>query len=60
MLLFGVDTSDLELPFTIPFFQIQNFNSQEYLTAPALKDLLENKNLKKDLWKSLQKLFQLS
>jgi hypothetical protein len=60
ILLFGISTSDLELPFTIPFFQIQNFNSQQYLTAPALKDFLENKNLKKELWKSLQKLFQLS
>jgi hypothetical protein len=59
ILLFGISTSEVELPFTIPFFQIQNFNSQEYLTAPALKEFLENKNLKKDLWKSLQKLFQL-
>lgn len=60
ILLFGVSTLDVELPFSIPFFQIQNFNSQEYLSAPSLKEFLENKNLKKDLWKSLQKLFQLS
>lgn len=57
ILLFGVSPAALDLPFTIPFFQIQNFQQQSFLTAPALADFLENKNLKKDLWISLQKLF---
>ncbi|HXS55563.1 MAG TPA: hypothetical protein VN726_05530 [Hanamia sp.] len=60
ILLFGVSTSEAALPFEIPFFQIQSYNSQQYLVAPALKDLAENKNLKKQLWISLQKLFQLA
>jgi len=57
ILLFGVSTAAMDLPFTIPFFQIQNFQQQLFLTAPSLADFLENKNLKKDLWISLQKLF---
>lgn len=59
ILMFGINTSDLDLPFSIPFFQIQPFQEQLYMTAPPLKDFLENKNLKKDLWLSLQKLFLL-
>jgi hypothetical protein len=57
ILLFGVSTEELNLPFTIPFFQIQQFQEQLYLTAPSLKNFLDNKDLKKDLWTSLQKLF---
>jgi hypothetical protein len=57
ILLFGVTTDELTLPFTIPFFQIQPFQQQLYLTAPSLKILLNNKDLKKELWINLQKLF---
>ncbi len=57
ILLFGISTAEIDLPFTIPFFQIQQFQQQKFLTAPALGDFLANKNLKKDLWISLQKLF---
>jgi hypothetical protein len=57
ILLFGVSTVAVDIPFTIPFFQIQNFQQQSFLTAPPLADFLENKNLKKELWISLQKLF---
>lgn len=57
ILLFGISTAAMELPFTIPFFQIQKFQQQLFLTAPPLADFLDNKNLKKDLWISLQKLF---
>ncbi|HET7115799.1 MAG TPA: hypothetical protein VFI29_04885 [Hanamia sp.] len=59
ILMFGATTSELGLPFSIPFFQIQQFQQQFYLTAPPLIDFLNNKNLKKDLWISLQKLFLL-
>ena len=57
ILVFGVTTAELELPFDIPYFQIQPFQEQFYLTAPFLKDFLNNTALKKELWKSLQKLF---
>ena len=57
ILIFGVSTGELELPFEIPHFQVQQFQKQFYLTAPSLKDLLDNTDLKKELWMSLQKLF---
>lgn len=57
ILLFGVTTEELSLPFAIPFFQIQPFQDQLYLTAPSLKTFLNNNDLKKELWTSLQKLF---
>ena len=57
ILIFGVSTSALELPFDIPNFQIQQFQQQLYLTAPPLKEFLNNVELKKELWQSLQKLF---
>lgn len=59
ILIFGIQTSELELPFAIPFFQLQQFHQQLYMTSPSLKDYLNNKNLKKDLWICLQKLFLL-
>jgi len=57
ILLFGISTAEMDLPFAIPFFQIQQFQQQFFLTVPPLAEFLENKNLKKDLWLSLQKLF---
>ena len=57
ILIFGITTSALELPFAIPLFQIQQFQEQQYIIAPALSEFLNNKNLKKELWTCLQKLF---
>lgn len=57
ILIFGIETSELDLPFAIPHFQIQPFHQQFYLTAPSLNNFLNNKNLKKELWICLQKLF---
>ncbi len=57
ILIFGVKNANLELPFDIPHFQVQQFQQQFYLTAPSLNALLNNTALKKELWASLQKLF---
>jgi hypothetical protein len=57
ILMFGLNTSEMELPFSIPHFQIQTFNQQLYMTAPPLNQFLTNKDLKKELWLCLQKLF---
>ncbi|MEO6843703.1 MAG: hypothetical protein ABI184_00950 [Ginsengibacter sp.] len=57
VLMFGIETSALQLPFTIPHFQIQPFLEQLYVTAPPLNHFLNNKDLKKELWTCLQKLF---
>ena len=57
ILIFGISTSELQLPFTIPFFQIQQFHEQLYLTNPSLNQFLNNKELKIQLWNCLKKLF---
>jgi hypothetical protein len=57
ILMFGLNTSEMELPFSIPHFQIQTFNQQLYMTTPPLNQFLTNKDLKKELWLCLQKLF---
>lgn len=57
ILMFGINTSALQLPFTIPHFQIQPFQEQLFITAPPFGQFSNNKDLKKELWTCLQKLF---
>ena len=57
ILTFEIPPSDIGLPFTIPFFQVQNFNGQSYLLSPALNQIQSNVELKKQLWESLQRIF---
>jgi hypothetical protein len=57
ILLFGVANAQIGLPFEIPFFQIQHYGEQFYLSAPSLKELLNDKKLKAELWTALQNLF---
>ncbi|MEO8412837.1 MAG: hypothetical protein ABI472_04230 [Ginsengibacter sp.] len=59
ILVFGVTGSEIDLPFAIPFFQIQHFQEQQYMMAPALEDIQKKTELKKQLWKSLQKIFDI-
>ncbi len=58
-LLFGVSAHHIDLPFEIPFFQIQNFQEQQYVLSPSFDELQNNKALKKQLWISLQKMFNI-
>jgi hypothetical protein len=57
ILIFGMNSAELDLPFDIPHFQVQQFQQQFYLTAPSLSELLNNTTLKRELWSSHQKLF---
>ncbi|MDQ2721526.1 MAG: hypothetical protein M3Z26_17450 [Bacteroidota bacterium] len=57
VMIFGISASDLDLPFTIPFFQIQKFQDQLYMISPALSEFIDNIELKKELWNSLKKIF---
>lgn len=56
-LIFGVTTAELELPFGIPFFQIQKYQEQLYLLCPTFSEFINNKKLKQQLWTCLQKVF---
>jgi hypothetical protein len=61
LLMFGVNTQQVELPFTIPQYQIQAYDQCKILTAPALQRMLgdsqEAKLEKSKLWLSLKKIF---
>lgn len=59
ILVFGITASNLGLPFNIPFFQIQKFQEQMYMISPSLSDFINNVEMKKELWISLQKIFLL-
>jgi len=55
ILVFGISANDLDLPFNIPFFQMQNFGGQVYVISPSIAELQVNTELKKQLWAKLLK-----
>jgi len=57
ILLFGIKPSALELPLQFPYYQIQNYNNQVYLSSPDLKTLADNKEEKIKLWACLKQVF---
>lgn len=59
VLIFGVNATELDLPFTIPFFQVQSFHDQIYLISPSLEEIQLNKELKKQLWNCFRKIFNI-
>lgn len=59
VLIFGVTAKELDLPFAIPFFQVQNFHEQVYLISPPLEEIQHSKELKKQLWNCFQKIFNI-
>ena len=59
ILMFGVSAKELDLPFEIPYFQMQNFQSLLYTISPTLAEIQLDNNLKKRLWACLQKIFNI-
>ncbi len=59
VLLFDVTPQQFGLPLHFPPFQLQGFDSRQYLFAPALSKIAAHKGLKGELWTALQKLFLL-
>ena len=61
-LLFDIDAKDIQLPFTIPHYQIQSYGNATYLLAPSLNTMMgdskEAKLEKSKLWLSLKKIFE--
>ncbi|MEO6188115.1 MAG: hypothetical protein ABIO82_00555 [Ginsengibacter sp.] len=58
-LCFGVSSADLDLPFTIPYYQVQTFEEVQFLFCPELKKIEPDQNAKKILWECLRNLFNL-
>lgn len=63
LLSFGIDALKIELPFTMPDYQVQQYDNCKILVAPLLNNLNDPSAQavaeKKKLWKSLQKMFNL-
>ncbi|MEO5783370.1 MAG: hypothetical protein ABIQ07_08875 [Ginsengibacter sp.] len=59
IMLFGISTDSIQLPFLMPDFQRQSYNNQVYLVVPTLHALENDKNLKRKLWAVLQQIFSL-
>lgn len=59
IMLFGISTDTIQLPFLMPDFQRQSYNNQVYLAAPSLQTLENDKNMKRKLWTVLQQIFSL-
>lgn len=57
IILFGVDPATIGLPIHFPVFQIQSYQQVQYLHAPSLPELENDKQLKISLWQKLKQLF---
>lgn len=60
ILLLGVIPAQLELPLQFPPYQVQKFNNQVYLAAPALHLLTKDKAEKAQLWNCLKQVFSIA
>jgi hypothetical protein len=60
ILFFDVEPASLDFPLQFPNYQLQKYNHQTYLSAPALKILAKDSNQKKQLWTCLITLFQIT
>lgn len=63
ILLFDVEPSSINLPFSIPFFQVQQYAGSTILSAPAFgilnQPMEQSRLLKSQLWVSLKQLFNI-
>ena len=62
-ILFDVPTQNIQLPFTVPFYQLQQFGDTQFLLAPSLALMQGSteavKMEKSRLWLSLKKMFNI-
>lgn len=61
LILFGVTAKQIQIPFTVPYYQVQQHDNCSFLLAPALDKMLgttqEAKLEKSKLWLCLKKMF---
>lgn len=62
-IMFNVTTQQINLPFTIPLYQVQNFNNCKYVMAPATQIFINKDDYavseKRKLWASLKNMFNI-
>ncbi len=63
VILFNVTAKEINIPFTVPFYQVQSHDNCQFLLAPELHSMLgssqESKLEKSKLWLSLKKMFSI-
>lgn len=59
ILIFGLPSQSLDLPFAIPLFQIQKYHEQVFMLGPSLQEIQQSVPLKKQLWNCLQEIFNI-
>ncbi|MEO6584067.1 MAG: hypothetical protein ABIO05_07070 [Ferruginibacter sp.] len=59
ILMLGPGPERISLPLQFPYYQMQYFQDNKYLTAPALAVIAADKEVKQNLWAGLQKIFDL-
>ena len=63
LLMFGMNALQIQLPFAMPDYQVQQYDNCKIVTAPSLDNLNKKtstaKSEKTKLWKSLQNIFSL-
>jgi hypothetical protein len=57
--LFGTSPGKIKLPLAFPDYQVQQYNNQVYLSAPALSGLQHDKAEKTKLWNCLKQIFSI-
>jgi DNA polymerase III psi subunit len=57
VLLFALPPASIELPIHFPVFQPQSFQGTQYLAAPSLREIENDKTLKMQLWQCLKQIF---
>lgn len=59
ILLFGIETAEVDLPLVFPHFQLQAFNGADWISSPDLTILQNDKTMKTKLWNCLKQAFSL-
>jgi len=59
IIMFDVSPDNFSLPLNFPFYQIQQYNQQIYLTAPKLSFIAHDKSEKLKLWNALRQIFRI-
>ncbi|MEN9298382.1 MAG: hypothetical protein RLZZ429_695 [Bacteroidota bacterium] len=64
MIIFDIDANEINMPFKLPFYQVQAYDQASILFAPSLSTMMgesrEAKLEKSKLWLSLKNMFNLS
>lgn len=63
LLVYGLETAAIKLPFSIPHFQVQKFDNTAIVMAPTLAEINQqtpqSTDLKRQLWNALKRMFDI-